>query len=116
MERPIISCDVSKGSSHIRGFIGLSNPVGDPFVVRHIKSELKQIKELAKSLEKKTHQKVAFVFEYTGVYHESILAYVLSTGLDAYPISPLESAKVRKSNIRPVKTDSKDCTNVAETF
>ena len=36
MERPIISCDVSKGSSHIRGFIGLSNPVGDPFVVRHI--------------------------------------------------------------------------------
>ena len=116
MERPIISCDVSKGSSHIRGFIGLSNPVGNPFVVRHIKSELKQIKELAKSLEKQTHQNVAFVFEYIGVYHESILAYVLSVGLDAYPISPLESAKVRKSNIRPVKTDSKDCTNIAETF
>lgn len=116
MERPIISCDVSKGSSHIRGFIGLSNPIGDPFVVQHVKSELKLIKELAKSLEKQTHQKVAFVFEYTGVYHESIVRYALKIGLIVYPISPLESAKVRKSSIRPVKTDSRDCTSIAETF
>jgi len=116
MERPIISCDVSKGSSHIRGFIGLSNPIGDPFVVHHVKSELKLIKELAKSLEKQAHQKVAFVFEYTGVYHESIVRYALKIGLIVYAISPLESAKVRKSSIRPVKTDSRDCTSIAETF
>jgi len=25
MERPVISCDVSKGRSHIQGYIGLSN-------------------------------------------------------------------------------------------
>lgn len=40
MEDPIIACDVSKGKSHIQGFIGLSNPVGNPFVVRHLKCEL----------------------------------------------------------------------------
>ena len=116
MERPIISCDVSKGNSHIRGFIGLSNAIGDPFVVHHVKSELKLIKELAKSLENQAHQKVAFVFEYTGVYHESIVRYALKIGLIVYAISPLESAKVRKSSIRPVKTDSRDCTSIAETF
>ena len=116
MEDPIIACDVSKGNSHIQGFIGLSNPVGNPFVVRHLKSELKLIKELAKSLEKQAHKKPKFVFEFTGIYHECIAKYVQSIGLDLYAISPLESAKVRKSQIRVTKTDSKDCLNIATVY
>ena len=116
MERPIISCDVSKGCSHIQGFIGLSNPVSSPFVVRHVRSELRRIKELAKSLEKQTHKKPAFVFEYTGIYHEPISQYIEEIGLDQYAISPLESAKVRKSKIRTTKTDVKDCLNIATVF
>jgi len=116
MENPIIACDVSKGSSHIQGFIGLSNPVGNPFVVQHLKNDLKQIKELAKSLEKKTKKKPVFVFEYTGIYHECIAKYVRDIGLEAYAISPLESAKVRKSSIRVTKTDSKDCLNIATVY
>lgn len=116
MENPIIACDVSKGSSHIQGFIGLSKPVGNPFVVRHLKSDLKLIKELAKSLEKQTKKKPVFVFEYTGIYHECIARYVRDIGLDSYAISPLESAKVRKSLIRVTKTDSKDCLNIATVY
>lgn len=116
MENPIIACDVSKGSSHIQGFIGLSNPVGNPFVVQHLKSDLKQIKELAKSLEKQTKKKPVFVFEFTGIYHEPIARYVRDIGLDSYAISPLESAKVRKSMIRVTKTDSKDCLNIATVY
>lgn len=116
MERPVISCDVSKGSSHIQGFIGLSNPVSDPFVVHHVKSELKLIKDLVDSLTVRTHQKPVFVFEYTGIYHESIIAYVSKLAVDIVAISPLESAKVRKNNIRPTKTDKKDCRNIAEVY
>ena len=116
MEDPIIACDVSKGKSHIQGFIGLSNPVGNPFVVRHLKSDLKPIKELAKLLEKQAHKKPKFVFEFTGIYHECIAKYVQSLGLDLYAISPLESAKVRKSQIRVTKTDSKDCLNIATVY
>ena len=116
MEDPIIACDVSKGKSHIQGFIGLSNPVGNPFVVRHLKSDLKLIKELAKSLEKQTHKKPKFVFEFTGIYHECIAKYIRTLGLDLYAISPLESAKVRKSQIRVTKTDSKDCLNIATVY
>ena len=116
MEDPIIACDVSKGSSHVQGFIGLSNPVGNPFVVRHLKSDLKLIKELAKSLEKQAHKKPKFVFEFTGIYHECIAKYIQSLGLDLYAISPLESAKVRKSQIRVTKTDSKDCLNIATVY
>ena len=116
MEDPIIACDVSKGSSHIQGFIGLSNPVGNTFVVRHLKSDLKLIKELAKSLEKQAHKKPKFVFEFTGIYHECIAKYAQSLGLDLYAISPLESAKVRKSQIRVTKTDSKDCLNIATVY
>ena len=116
MERPIIACDVSKGSSHIQGFIGLSNPECEPFVVRHLKQDLKLIKELAIRLEKKTKIKPAFVFEFTGIYHECIVNYVQLIGLEAYAISPLESAKVRKSKIRTTKTDAKDCLNIATVF
>ena len=116
MEEPIIACDISKGSSHIQGFIGLSNPISDPFVVRHLKCDLKQIKELAKSLEKQTRKKPVFVFEYTGIYHECISRYAKEIGLDQYAISPLESAKVRKSKIRTTKTDSRDCLNVATVY
>ena len=116
MEDPIIACDVSKGKSHIQGFIGLSNPVGNPFVVRHLKCDLKIIKELAKSLEKQAHKKPKFVFEFTGIYHECIAKYVHTLGLDLYAISPLESAKVRKSQIRVTKTDSKDCLNIATVY
>ena len=116
MENPIISCDVSKGSSHIQGFIGLSNPVGSPFVVRHLKCDLKLIKDLAKDLEKQTRKKPIFVFEYTGVYHECIVNYAHSIGLETHAISPLESAKVRKSSIRVTKTDSKDCANIATVY
>ena len=116
MEDPIIACDVSKGKSHIQGFIGLSKPVGNPFVVRHLKSDLKLVKELAKSLELETHKKPKFVFEFTGIYHECIAKYVQSIGLDLYAISPLESAKVRKSQIRVTKTDSKDCLNIATVY
>ena len=76
MENPIISCDVSKGCSHIQGFIGLSKPIGDSFVVRHLKSDLKQLKELARTLEKQTNKKPKFVFEFTGIYHECIAKYV----------------------------------------
>ncbi len=116
MERPIIACDVSKGCSHIQGFIGLSNPQCEPFVVQHLKKDLKKIKELASSLQKRTKIKPAFVFEFTGIYHESIVNYVSSIGLELYAISPLESAKVRKSKIRTTKTDSKDCLNIATVF
>ena len=77
MENPVIACDVSKGSPHIQGFIRLSNPVGNPFVVRHLKSDLKLIKELANLLEKQSHKKPRFVFEFTGIYHEC-LAYALN--------------------------------------
>ena len=116
MENPIIACDVSKGKSHIQGFVGLSNPVGNPFVVRHLKSDLKLIKGLAKSLEKQAHKKPKFVFEFTGIYHECIAKYIRTLGLDLYAISPLESAKVRKSQIRVTKTDSKDCLNIATVY
>lgn len=116
MEIPIIACDVSKGRSHVRGFVGLANPFGPAFVVRHVKSDLRKLKELAKSLESSARRKPVFVFEYTGVYHEPIARYAESIGLELRAISPLESAKVRKSAIRPTKTDALDCVNIATVF
>lgn len=116
MENPIIACDVSKGRSHIQGFMGLSKPFCNPFEVQHLRSDLRKLKQLAESLRKQTGRNPVFVFEYTGIYHECIARYVQEIGLKSYAISPLESAKVRKSSIRVTKTDSKDCLNIATVY
>lgn len=116
MKGPIIACDVSKGESHIQGFLGPSCPFGKPMVVRHVKSELRKIRDLAKQLRSQTNQDPSFVFEYTGIYHECVARYVESQRIRSYAISPLESAKARKMAIRPTKTDSLDCANIAMVF
>ena len=116
MENPIIACDVSKGRSHIQGFMGLSKPFCNPFEVQHLRSDLVKLKQLAESLKRQTGKNPVFVFEFTGIYHECIAKYVQEIGLKSYAISPLESAKVRKSSIRVTKTDSKDCLNIATVY
>ena len=61
MDGPIISFDVSKNSSHMRGFIDVNKPIGEMFKINHDLGGFKTIKELAKSIEEKTHLKPAVV-------------------------------------------------------
>ena len=53
--------------------------------------------------------------ESTGVYSKPVIRWAELNGLEVYLISPLESAKVRKSKLRPTKTDALDCAVIAET-
>lgn len=56
------------------------------------------------------------VFESTGVYHRSLQRYLDDNGIDYIIISPLASAKVRKSNIRSTKNDKRDCKTIARAY
>ena len=56
------------------------------------------------------------VFEATGIYHRSLKQFLENSGIDFIIISPLASAKVRKSNIISTKTDKKDCKNIAMAY
>lgn len=91
-----ISLDVSKGSSFYQGF--------------------KELLNLKEKIRKEYNEDCIVIFESTGVYHRSLQTYLDEHDFKYTIISPLLSAKVRKSDIRGTKTDSKDCTSIAKVF
>ena len=113
-EAPVLAFDVSKGSSHCQGFSSFGKPLGKPVKVRHSKSGMAAAENISKSLEEKTGESPKVVLESTGVYSDPVIYWAESLGLEVFLVSPLESAKVRKSRIRPTKTDALDCGVIAE--
>ena len=116
MDGPIISFDVSKNSSHMRGFINVNKPIGKVIKINHDLDGYKAIKELVKLIEEKTNLKPAVVYEFTGVYALPLLSFFIEEDFKIYQISPLESAKMRKAEVRPVKNDSLDTNTIAKVY
>lgn len=113
-EAPILAFDVSKGSSHCQGYLSLGKPSSKPIKAAHSRSGMAAAEEISETLERKTGAKPKVVMESTGVYSKPVIRWAESLGLEVYLISPLESAKVRKSRVRPTKTDALDCGVIAE--
>ena len=113
-EAPLLAFDVSKGSSHCQGFYSFGKPSGKPAKVAHSKSGMAPAAGIAEALERQTGRRPKVVLESTGVYSKPVLRWAESAGLETFEVSPLESAKVRKSRIRPTKTDALDCAVIAE--
>lgn len=113
-EAPILAFDVSKGCSHCQGFVSFGEPLGRPIKVAHTKSGMAAAEGISETLERKTGRRPKAVLEATGVYSKPVIRWAESLGLKVCLISPLESAKVRKSRVRPTKTDALDCGVIAE--
>jgi transposase len=113
-ETPVLAFDVSKGSSHCQAFYSFGKPSGRPIRVAHCKSGMAAVAEIAETLTTQTGKKPKVVMESTGVYSKPVARWAEMNGLEVYLISPLESAKVRKSRLRPTKTDALDCGVIAE--
>ena len=113
-DAPLLAFDVSKGSSHCQGFFSFGKPLGKPIKVAHSRSGMAAAEGISKTLEEKAGAKPKVVMESTGVYSKPVIRWAELNGLEVYLISPLESAKVRKSRVRPTKTDALDCGVIAE--
>ena len=113
-EAPILAFDVSKGSSHCQGYLSFGKPSSKPIKAAHSRSGMAAAEGISETLERKTGRKPKVVMESTGVYSKPVIRWAESLGLEVYLISPLESAKVRKSRVRPTKTDALDCAVIAE--
>lgn len=116
MNGPIISFDVSKGTSHAQGFLGYGEPTSRAFPFKHDLDGYEKISKLASLLLEKTGKNPSCIMESTGVYSLPLVAYLLNSGFTVYLISPLESAKMRKAEIRPIKNDFKDCATIAKVY
>lgn len=111
-----ISLDVSKGSSFYQGFKGFDEPITKPKKIEHNLEGFKELLNLKEKIRKEYNEECVVIFESTGVYHRSLQTYLDEHDFKYTIISPLLSAKVRKSDIRGTKTDSKDCASIAKVF
>ena len=111
-----ISLDVSKGSSFYQGFKGLDEPITKPKTIEHNLEGFKELLNLKEKIKKQYNEDCVVIFESTGIYHKPLQTYLDEHDFKYTIISPLLSAKVRKSDIRGTKTDAKDCASIAKVF
>ena len=116
MKKPCVAVDVSKSKSHYQGWINVDKKCGNAKCIEHNKIGFQEISNKLKELEGITNEKPVVVFESTGVYHRSLKQYLDDNEIDYIIISPLASAKVRKSNIRSIKNDKRDCKTIARAY
>lgn len=106
---PCITIDVSKESSHIQGFLDYNKPIIKSKKIEHSNEGFLEIENLFNSIKYETSIEPIIIFEYTGCYHKTLQAYLESKNYKFSPIPPLLAAKVRKTELRAVKTDKRDC-------
>lgn len=106
---------MSKGSSFYQEFKGLDEPITKPKKIEHNLEGFKELLNLKEKIKKQYNEDCVVIFESTGIYHKPLQTYLDEHDFK-YTISPLLSAKVRKSDIRGTKTDAKDCASIAKVF
>ena len=111
-----ISLDVSKGTSFYQGFKSIDEPITKPKKIEHNLEGFKELQKLKEKIRNEYNEDCVVIFESTGVYHKALQTYLDEHDFEYTIISPLLSAKVRKSDIRGTKTDTKDCASIAKVF
>ena len=113
-DTPLVAIDVSKGKSHAQGFLCRGSPRGKPFSFDHTKTGFSKLEAAVSALRGEAGKEPTVAFEHTGVYSRVVAKWAESAGIRQIAISPLLSAKARKSKLRPTKNDSLDCKSIAE--
>jgi len=116
MKSPCIAIDVSKGGSHVRSFLKQDTEYGKLFKIDHDKEGFEKLMDRYEELKDVSGHEVIFIFEATGVYHKSLQHFLELNKKNYYIISPLQSAKQRKLDLRAAKTDKLDPINIAKVY
>ena len=116
MKLPCIAIDVSKDSSHIQAFTSNNKKFSEVKVIDHDDNGFNNLKALINELSLFTSKEVIVAFEDTGVYDKSLQMFLTTNEVRYAPINPLVSAKSRKTSLRGVKTDAKDCSDIAKVY
>lgn len=115
-KKPCIGVDVSKGSSHFQCFLSAGKPYTEPTEFLHNKEGFSLLSKTRNELKEASGVEPVIVFENTGTYSKPLESFCIRNGITYYCIPPLLSAKTRKAQIRPTKTDKIDCQTIANTY
>lgn len=115
-KKACIAIDVSKGCSHFQAFYSAGVPASNATYVEHTKRGFQKIYSLLLQLEEELKYQPYIIFENTGTYSKPVEVFCQKNRISYFIIPPLLSAKMRKSEIRPTKTDKIDCATIANVY
>ena len=116
MQGPIISIDISDGSSHFLGFKMNGKKFEKVHKIEHDVDGFKFLLESIHKLKDSTGEEVCVVYEATGVYTAPVQRFLHKNNIRQYEINPLESARKRKETIHNKKTDKLDPIAISKVY
>jgi transposase len=113
---PVIGLDISKEESHGQAFIDRGKPFRGSFRFKHTREGLSQLLHVAQELESSCGIRPTLILEATGHYQSPVVQFLEEHHYHFLVINPLISNRLRKSNLRKVKTDVADAYFLGEMY
>jgi len=113
---PVIGLDISKEESHGQAFLERGNPFRGTFHFQHTRDGLVNLHQVLKDVESVSKQRPLLILEATGHYQSPVVQFLEEHQYIYIVINPLISNRLRKSQLRKVKTDAADAYLLGELY
>ncbi|NRF96280.1 IS110 family transposase [Paenibacillus frigoriresistens] len=113
---PVIGLDISKEESHGQAFLERGKPYKGTFHFEHAREGLEKLLQVIQDVEHASCQRPMLILEATGHYQSSVVQFLEEHHFLYIVINPLISNRLRKSNLRKVKTDAADAYLLGELY
>jgi len=113
---PVIGLDISKEESHGQAFLERGKPYRGSFHFEHTREGLAKLLQVIQDVEHESLQRPMLILEATGHYQSSVVQFLEEHHYLYIVINPLISNRLRKSNLRKVKTDAADAYLLGELY
>ncbi len=107
----VIGLDISRAESHGQAFVDRGKPFRSSYKFEHTREGLAKLLHVALELESSCGIRPTLILEVTGHYQSPVLQFLEEHHYIFLVINPLISNRLRKSNLRKVKTDVADVTS-----
>ncbi|GGD84098.1 hypothetical protein GCM10010911_47930 [Paenibacillus nasutitermitis] len=104
----VIGLDISKEESHGQAFLERGKPYRGTFHFEHTREGLAKLLQVVQDVEHASCQRPMLILEATGHYQSSVVQFLEEHHYLYIVINPLISNRLRKTNLRKVKTDAAD--------
>ncbi|EPY10958.1 IS110 family transposase [Paenibacillus alvei] len=105
---PVIGLDISKEENHGQAFLDRGKPYRGTFHFEHTREGLEKLLQAIRDVEHVSGHRPTLILEATGHFQSPVVQFLEEHHYLFIVINPLISNRLRKSNLRKVKTDAAD--------
>ncbi|WP_339296953.1 IS110 family transposase [Paenibacillus sp. FSL R5-0623] len=113
---PVLGLDISKEESHGQAFFDRGKPYRGTFHFEHTRDGLKILLQTIQDVEQASGRRPIIILEATGHYQSPVVQFLEEHHYLFIVINPLISNRLRKTNLRKVKTDAADAYLLGELY